>query len=121
MPKAVTVKLPNPLSDQLDDLMKKEDKENRNAMICELLEMAIRIRALGKDPNNKIAELIEMCTTKVILQINSGVGELIRYHHNPDKSQYPECTTPEALLANFEEKAKAIVDEYKGVNKSTQM
>lgn len=121
MPKAITVKLPNPLSDQLDDLMRKEDKDNRNAIICELLEMAIRIRALGKDPNNNIAELIEKCTTKVILQVNSGVGELIRYHHNPDKSQHPDCATPEALLTRFEEKAKAVVDEYKGVNKSTQM
>lgn len=121
MPKAFTVKLPNPLSDQLDDLMKNEDKDNRNAMICELLEMAIRIRALGKDPNNKIAALIEKCTTKVILQLNSAVGELIRYHYTPEKSHYQECTSPDALLKFFEEKAQAIVDEYKGVNESTKM
>ena len=123
--KTISVKLPEPLNQRLEKQMAKEDKDNRNAMLCELLDMALRIREMPEKSeaslNNKLDELIEICTTKLNLQMNRAVGELIRYTYSNEKSKYPDCQNADTLLKKIEQMAQHTVDEYKGVHEKTGM
>ena len=116
MSKSMTLKMPDPLAERIDALMKKEDKDNRNALLCELLDMAVRIREANKkhSPNDRLEELIEICTSKILLQVNRAVGEIVRFTYDPKKSHYSECNSADSLIQLIAEKAQLTVSEYKG-------
>lgn len=123
--KMVSVKLPEPLNNRLENLMKKEDKDNRNAMICELLEMALRIREMPEkseeELHSKLDELIEICSTKLTLQMNRALGEVVRYTYDHTKSHYPAHKNADTLIKAIGQMAQQTVDEYKGVSAKTEM
>lgn len=126
MPKAIGVKIPEPLLLRIEALMTKEDKDNRNAMLCELLDMALTLREAGRAASgaggqHKFDELVETCNTRITLQMNRMLCEILRFTYDNARSKFPDCKDANALLKHLSQLAQQTVDEYKGVAQTAEV
>lgn len=122
MPKSITVKLPLPLLDEIDAVMKKQDKENRTSVICELLECGLaHSSGTRSDHDPRFNDLLELCSSKIVLQMNRSLAEVLRHTYDKQKSKYPECKDAESLLKKVSQLAQQTVEEYKGVEQKMEV